>query len=79
MFGIDDDVILKNARHAYFRTGGSRADIPSGDGDIEYVGKEPYVVLSNGGGLLACYRVLPSGHIRRAAEVPEAILKKFGP
>lgn len=78
MFGIDDDEILKRALRAYYRTFGAQAMIPAGGGDITMVKKVPYAVLSNIHGVLACYKVLPSGRIHRVDDVPQAIERKFG-
>jgi hypothetical protein len=61
---------IDRAFAAYFRTEGAYAAQPSNHSDVqEHAGKE-YVVLRNVNGILAVYRIRPSGELKRLRRWP---------
>jgi hypothetical protein len=61
----------RRAFAAWFRTGG--IDQPGNDsGEVEHDGKS-YVVLRNVNGILAVYRIRPSGMLKRMRRWPAAL------
>jgi hypothetical protein len=65
--------LLSRAYAAYFRSGG--VDHPSNSSDAIIFGGKTYVVLCNVHGILAIYRVLNSGQLRRLRHYPAGLDK----
>lgn len=55
MIRFDDDEMLMRARRAYYRSGGY--DIPAGGGEVLWLKKVPYIVLSNVRGILRVFAI----------------------
>ena len=66
-----DEDLIRAAFAAYFRTGGY--DQPANSSDVHEHGDRSYVVLENGRGVLAVYRVLNSGQLKRLRRWPAAL------
>jgi hypothetical protein len=68
------DQVLARAFSAYFKTAnreGYSADQPSeGGSGLQDVGDKSYIVLRNGGGILAVYRVRHDGMLKRLRRWP---------
>jgi hypothetical protein len=68
------DQLLARAYSAYFKTAnreGYSADQPSESGSgLEEVGDKSYIVLRNGNGILAVYRVRHDGMLKRLRRWP---------
>ena len=60
--------LLSRAYAAYFRSGGK--DLPSNSSDVIVFGRKTYAVLRNVNGILAIYRLLKSGQLRRLRGYP---------
>lgn len=63
--------LLRRAFAAYFRAGGT--DQPANTSDVSEHAGLRYVVLRNGAGPLAVYRVKNDGMLRRLKRWPEAV------
>jgi hypothetical protein len=60
--------LLSRAYAAYFRSGG--VDVPSNASDVIVFGAKTYAVLRNLHGILAIYRLLKSGQLKRLRRYP---------
>jgi hypothetical protein len=60
--------LLSRAYAAYFRSGG--VDLPSNASAVIVFGAKTYAVLRNVNGILAIYRLLKSGQLRRLRRYP---------
>ena len=60
--------LLSRAYAAYFRSGG--VDLPSNASDVIVFGGKTYAVLRSVNGILAIYRLLKSGQLRRLRRYP---------
>jgi hypothetical protein len=60
--------LLSRGYAAYFRSGG--VDLPSNASDVIVFGAKTYVVVRNVLGILAIYRLLKSGQLRRLKRYP---------
>jgi hypothetical protein len=60
--------LLSRAYGAYFRSGG--VDPPSNASAVIVFGAKTHVVLRNGNAILAIYRLLKSGQLRRLRRYP---------
>jgi len=60
--------LLSRAYAAYSRSGG--VDLPSNTSDVIVFGGKTYAVLRNVNGILAIYRLLKSGQLRRLRRYP---------
>ena len=65
--------LLCRAYAAYFRSGG--VEQPSNGSDVIVFGGKTYVVLRNRRGILALYRLLRSGQLRRLRRYPVGLEK----
>lgn len=63
--------LLSRAYAAYFRSGGT--DLPSNASDVFVFGSKTYVVLFNVREILAIYRLLKSGQLRRLRHYPAGL------
>ena len=63
--------LLSRAYAAYFRSGG--VDLPSTASDVIVFGGKTYAVLRNVHGILAIYRLLKSGQLRRLRRYPVGV------
>ena len=63
--------LLSRAYAAYFRSGGM--DLPSNASDVIVFGSKTYVVLCSVHGILAIYRLLKSGKLRRLGHYPAGL------
>ncbi len=77
MFEPTDDELLTRARRAYFLAGkkeGGSVDIPSEHASgREEIGDHSYVVLRNGLGILAVYRLRNDGLLKRLKRWPKEL------
>jgi len=62
---------------AYFRVGGAGADQPANYSGLVEHDALSYVVLRNVNGILAVYRVLPHGPLKRLKRWPVALEEAF--
>lgn len=60
--------LLSRAYAAYFRSGA--VDVPSNASDVIVFGGKTYAVLRSVNGILAIYRLLKSGQLRRLSRYP---------
>jgi hypothetical protein len=70
---VSNPDLLSRAYAAYFRSGG--ADLPSNASDVIVFGGKTYVVLSNVHGILAIYRLLKGGQLRRLRCYPVGLAR----
>jgi hypothetical protein len=68
--------LLCRAYAAYFRSGG--VDLPSNASDAIVFGGKTYVVLRNVHGILATYRLLKCGQLRRLRHYPAGLERAVG-
>jgi hypothetical protein len=72
--GVDDDDLKRRAFAAYFRSGGEFALQPSDSAsELAFHNGKAYVVLRNGGGTLAVYRVRNNGILKSLRRWPAAV------
>jgi hypothetical protein len=69
---FDDDEMIRRAKAAWFRTGGSDQPGSSHSGVEESNGKH-YVVLRNVNGVMAVYRIRNDGILKRMKRWPEEV------
>jgi hypothetical protein len=71
-YPLDSKDLLRRAFAAYFRSSQSPSPAqPANDSDIETVGDKSYVVLRNVRGIIAVYRILNSGALKRLRRWPK--------
>lgn len=75
-----DQELINRALVAYFQAGKRSGAVPpqptSSSGVVEVDGRQ-YVVLAGGDGILAVYRFLTTGLLKRMKRWPEAIDEQF--
>lgn len=69
----DSDDYLGRAMAAWFRSEGSGTAQPSNDSGVRSVDGMDYVVLENGNGILAVYRIKPDGFLKRLKRWPSEL------
>lgn len=70
---VDDDTLIRRALAAWYRTGG--IEQPSEHSHVEEVAGLKYVVLRKATEILAAYRIMNSGALKRLRRLPADMIQ----
>jgi hypothetical protein len=71
----DEEQVMRRAYAAWFRYGGTAQPGASDSTIEEYAGRD-YVVLRNGRGVMAVYRIRPNGALKGMRRWPAAVSER---